>query len=182
MIMKIFNDENAEIWLQEVQGYEKISKPGHPNILRYCGGFYYCGQWCIVLDLAGMTPRQLKKADRNWMLKHHIQCLARDIFQELNYVHNMGVVNRDSKPENTLLTASWGALVPDLGMSDAVDETELAIGDMGTGEFKAPEIEGSYTISYSSDCMSRRDGWYRWAFGVIDSSLLEVSVTKLGQG
>ncbi|KAF9124078.1 hypothetical protein BGX30_001112, partial [Mortierella sp. GBA39] len=52
IVLKIFSSENKASWLQEVQGYERVSNPGHPNVLKYYGGFYYCHQRCIALDLA----------------------------------------------------------------------------------------------------------------------------------
>ncbi|KAK3830441.1 MAG: kinase-like domain-containing protein [Linnemannia elongata] len=102
---------NKDAWLQEVQGYERLSKPGHPNLLKYHGGHYYCGQRCIALD----------PADTH------------------------GVVHRDIKLENILLTASQEALISDLRISDALEENGHATGDMGTYGFKAPGMKGKYT-------------------------------------
>ncbi|KAF9541079.1 hypothetical protein EC957_003406 [Mortierella hygrophila] len=145
IVLKIFSSVNKESWLQEVQGYERVSNPGHPNVLKYYGGFYYCDQRCIAMDLADSNLQEHEVANRDQMSRRHIQDLARGICRGLNYLHSMGVVHRDIKPENILLTASQEALVSDLGLSDALDEKGQATGDNGTDGFRAPEIEGTYT-------------------------------------
>ncbi|KAF9540652.1 hypothetical protein EC957_003937 [Mortierella hygrophila] len=145
IVLKIFSNENQASWLQEVQGYERVSNPGHPNVLKYYGGFYYCRQRCIALDLADPNLQEHEMANREQMSRRHIQDLARGICHGLNYLHSMGVVHRDIKPENILLTESQEALVSDLGLSDALDENGEATGDNGTDGFRAPEIEGTYT-------------------------------------
>ncbi|KAG9069769.1 hypothetical protein KI688_009094 [Linnemannia hyalina] len=145
IVLKIFSNANQASWLQEVQGYERVSNPGHPNVLKYYGGFYYCRQRCIALDLADTNLQEHEVANWDQMSRRHIQGLARGICHGLNYLHSMGVVHRDIKPENILLTASREALVSDLGLSDALDEKGEATGDNGTDGFRAPEIEGTYT-------------------------------------
>ncbi|KAG9069767.1 hypothetical protein KI688_009092 [Linnemannia hyalina] len=64
----------------------------------------------------------------NWdqMSRRHIQDLARVICHRLNYLHSMGVVHWDIKPEKILLVASREALVSNLGLSDALDENGQA--------------------------------------------------------
>jgi serine/threonine-protein kinase len=81
--------------------------------------------------------------------------IAREVADALAYAHQHGVVHRDVKPENILLSGGH-ALVADFGVAKALDqasgghltETGMAV---GTPQYMAPEQAGGGPVDARSD-------------------------------
>ena len=130
----IQNFQNEAIALDRVRHPNIISRLGHGTAIDLTGtAFHY-----IVLeylgggDLALLCRREPLKLDRALFYLQQI-CAG------LAHAHESGVIHRDIKPQNLLLTADHETLkIADFGVAK-IEATEGAITRVGTNIYAAPE-------------------------------------------
>jgi len=97
----------------------------------------------------------------------HACRLLKDVAAALNYMHNSGVMHRDLKSVNVMLTGDGGAKLVDFGLSKQKREWGSRVNTQGLGTYfmKAPEMlaenGGMYDLSAEI-----------FAFGIIVVELL----------
>ena len=101
----------------------------------------------------------LRKAERfeNDVARHY----AAEILVALEYLHSLGIVYRDLKPENLLLDAEGHIKITDFGFAKEVPDKTFTI--CGTPDYLAPEIIKCTGHSAAVD-------W--WALGVLIYEML----------
>ena len=159
--LKIFRPESAsglgaERFLREIQVTAKLS---HPNILPlYDSGeanglLFYVMPFVEGETLAGLLAREQELA-----IPQALQ-IAREVAEALAYAHSLGVIHRDIKPQNIMLSGGH-AVVADFGIARALSvagtsrltETGMAI---GTPAYMSPEqASASEHIDARSDVYS----------------------------
>ncbi|MFC1530163.1 protein kinase [Gemmatimonadota bacterium] len=84
----------------------------------------------------------------------------------LSFAHSMGIIHRDIKPQNILVSSSGQAKVTDFGIARALDQTSqtLTLGPKGTAAYMAPEMFRGEQVGFQSDV---------WAFGILVYEILE---------
>ena len=67
--------------------------------------------------------------------------LARQFLSGLSFLHNIGIIHRDVKPQNVLLSQSLTALISDFGLCTTLvdDQSSFEATDAGTVGWVAPE-------------------------------------------
>ena len=119
------------------------SRLQHPHILPLLDSGEADGQlWFTMPYVEGQSLRDRLRQDHRLPIEEAIR-IAREAGQALQYAHAHGVVHRDVKPENLLLTQDGNTLVADFGIARALGgsgerltETGLAI---GTPQYMSPE-------------------------------------------
>ena len=129
----------------------------HPNVVSVyevneAGGVYY-----IAMELAeGGSLRELVKAAGP--LEFPRACLlCADAADALAHAHSLGIVHRDVKPANLMLTRSGRCKVTDFGLARGLESAELSkpIPEaVGTPQFIAPELLRGKSASLHSDIYS----------------------------
>ncbi|KAF7295958.1 AGC/PKA protein kinase [Mycena kentingensis (nom. inval.)] len=86
---------------------------------------------------------------------------AAEVGLALNYLHGLGIIYRDLKPENVLLNHDGHIKVADFGFAKAVDTTTWTL--CGTPDYLAPEVVRQQRYNKSVD-------WY--ALGILTYEML----------
>jgi serine/threonine protein kinase len=121
------------------------AKMNHPNILHvYDAGVAY-GVYYIVMDYAqGGTLKDLIL--RGPMDPERAASIIAQVADALDYAHREGLIHRDVKPTNILLTIDGRPVLTDFGIAKALYETTQLTRtgtSIGTPDYMAPEqIQG----------------------------------------
>eukprot|EP00775_Hariotina_reticulata_P003478 gene3478-3747_t len=94
----------------------------------------------------------------------------------LNYIHELGMIHRDVKPENILLTTSYQIKLADFGLS-IHSNYEVANTRLGTIDYLSPEILDCPVKQHPQDHKINPQRWYTskvdvWSIGVLAYELL----------
>jgi serine/threonine protein kinase len=127
------------------QEYRSTSNLSHPNIIRALEFGWEGKRPYIVLELVDGEDlwTRIERLGRLTETEA-IDCIVQ-VAQGLHDAHKHGIIHRDIKPDNILLTSNGHAKLTDLGLSKDL-ETDLALTradrGLGTPNFIAPEQFG----------------------------------------
>lgn len=133
-----------------------VAKLDHPNIVKVTDyGEHEGSPYLVMPYLPGGTLKQnLKEHGR--MVWQDAARLLTPVAEALEYAHRKGIVHRDVKPSNILLTADKRPMLTDFGVAKVVDGevTQDLTGTsatVGTPEYMAPEQVMSKTVDHRAD-------------------------------
>ncbi|OHS94605.1 CAMK family protein kinase [Tritrichomonas foetus] len=132
--------------------------------------FYY-----IIMELCQMGELYQYIIENNRLSELEAKFFLKQIFEALQYVHNLGIVHRDLKPENLFFNEYGKIKIGDFGLSRFVNSQGLADTPCGSICYASPEcICGSTYDGRKSDM---------WSLGVIAYAMLtgELPWTKKNQ-
>ena len=122
-----------------------LNKLDHPNIVKYYET--YDDQKYIYLVMEFIKGQQLFEkitAQENQTLHEHVAATyMKSLFQAINHCHAQGIIHRDIKSENIMITDSGSVRLIDFGLSKASKKNLKTIA--GTPYYMAPEVlDGNY--------------------------------------
>ena len=124
----------------------------HPNVITvFDFGQDERGVPYLVLEyIEGPTLADLMDAGLD---DSRIPSLLDQIAAGLDYAHGRGVIHRDIKPGNVLMTEDGRAVLADFGLAWLLEGAHLTLsgGVIGTPEYMSPEQAAGETIDYRSD-------------------------------
>lgn len=138
----------------------------HPNAVAIFDLGEVDGTFFLVMELVRGTPLRAFVGDPQVPIEVKLGWLA-GIARALSAAHDAGIVHRDVKPGNIMITSEGIAKVLDFGLAKAVDDPEdfkTKVGDLiGTPRYMSPEQRAG------KETDSRAD---QYAFGVTAAELL----------
>jgi serine/threonine protein kinase len=156
-----FPADQADLILKRFEREAKsLGRLSHPNIVKVHDFGEYDGAPYLVLEyLSGGTLKQrLQQQAGNPMPWQDAVQLILPIARALQYAHGQGIIHRDVKPANILITLSGEPMLSDFGIAKILDNAEGVTltgssAAIGTPEYMAPEQwEGN--VSPQSDLYS----------------------------
>ena len=147
----------ADRFLREIR---LASQLNHPHIAR----LFDSGErdWLVYLAMAfieGVSLREVLGRGRRLSLADTLR-LACDLLDALDHAHQLGIVHRDVKPENVVISPDRGAVLLDFGIARAIvtsvsDEITRTGITVGSSSYMSPEqINGDENIDGRSDLYS----------------------------
>jgi serine/threonine protein kinase len=120
-----------------------VARLDHPNLVRALDVIQTRSHWYLVLEYVPGQDLGTVVKERGPLPVEEAVDYAIQAARALAYAHEQGIVHRDVKPTNLLLTAAGMVKLTDLGLARSFgrkDESLTMLGAcLGTPEFMAPE-------------------------------------------
>ncbi len=134
-----------------------LKKLRHPNIVRlYATGSYRHTPFYVMEFIKGETLQEilLRRGRFPW---DDIIELGKQVCSALQHAHDRGIIHRDMKPSNIMLTPEGQVKLTDFGIAKGFEGTQLTSTNhsVGTASYMSPEqCRGEKTITHKSDLYS----------------------------
>lgn len=139
----------------------------HPNIVKLVDLFENADYYYIVLEYMAGNDLFDYLQHRNFKLgESRAREVAMQIGKAVAYLHNYGIVHRDLKLENIMMSDNSEKSIPklvDFGLSKIIGPSEMTTEPFGTLGYVAPEVIKKQPYTFSCDI---------WSLGCILHSLI----------
>ena len=131
-----------------------LARLSHPNIVKVHDYGEYEGAPYLVMEyLPGGTLKQKLGKPIRWQDAARLIIL---LARAMEFAHQRGVVHRDVKPSNILITESGEPMLSDFGVAKIFDEEATVdltgtSATVGTPEYMAPEQVVSKSVDHRAD-------------------------------
>jgi serine/threonine-protein kinase len=135
---------------------ETLRKLNHPNIVRLFGFGEQDGHLFYAMELVdgSSLEEELRRGRRfDW---REVARIGVETCRALRHAHDRGIIHRDIKPGNLLLTADGQVKLSDFGIARLFGNTRLTSAGsvLGTAEYMAPEQAEGRPVDARSDLYS----------------------------
>ncbi|HET9873683.1 MAG TPA: protein kinase [Propionibacteriaceae bacterium] len=114
------------------------------------------GQPCLVMQFLPSQPLSAVLRERGTLSPDEVAAMGAQLSAALAAAHRVGIVHRDIKPGNVLISDDGTARISDFGISHALGDVTLTVTGMvtGTPAYLAPEVARGGQASFASDVFS----------------------------
>lgn len=156
--MKFIQAANLDFGERFKREAQAIARLAHPNIV-VVHDFDYDeehGYFMVMELLGGITLSEMLKEARDreqFLPLNEILHIVGGISEGLYYAHQQGVIHRDVKPSNVIITDENRVVVTDFGIAKMVSEASITGPDtiMGTPYYFAPEQATGDRVDHRAD-------------------------------
>jgi len=154
-----------------------VAQLNHPNIVTLYDVGYQKGCFYLVMEYVdGITLTQLLKKYPDY-IRSNFLALWYEAALGLQHAHESGVLHRDMKPSNIMITKDRHVKVMDFGLAkNADDTTEGQQPAWGTPAFLAPELSENAKASFQSDIYALGATFYLMATGRVPFTKTELVI------
>ena len=156
---------------QQRREIEVLKMCQHPNIIKMRDLFENSENYYIVLEFMDGSDLFDHLKSRHFKISEdRARELAIQIARALQYLHSYGIVHRDLKLENVMMSDNTDKAVPklvDFGLAKIIGPTEKAVEPFGTLGYVAPEVLKKEPYNQSCDL---------WSLGCITYALMSGSL------
>lgn len=142
LVDKYFKDTLDEV-INEINTLYSLSKKDNRNIVTYYDHEIVRHEnplrYDLFLRMEYLTPLSIYMSETDITLEDAIN-LSIDIARALNNCHNQGIIHRDVKNGNILISEGGNFKLGDFGISKLLSDTTQALSMKGTPVFMAPEV------------------------------------------
>jgi tRNA A-37 threonylcarbamoyl transferase component Bud32 len=132
-----------------------VAKLEHVNIVQVYDVGFHRGYFFIVMQLLNGQTLEERLAEMGSLPVDSALEIARDVAGGLGAAHAKGIVHRDVKPANVMLTEDGRARLTDFGLAQDVDNPEKEAGlIVGTPYYMSPEQWLGHKADERSDLYS----------------------------
>ncbi len=157
----------------------------HPHAVTVHDVVEHDGRPCLVMEY---VPARSLATELGKLTPTRVARIGEQIAEALAAAHAAGIVHRDVKPDNVLLTEDAGAKITDFGISRAVGDGSVTGPGIvvGTPAYLAPEIAAGGHATFASDVFSLGATLYaategRPPFGYGENTILLLKAVAEGQ-
>jgi len=125
------------------QEAQLLAELRYPNLPRVTDHFEESGNVYLVMDFVYGKRLDQIIAQEGMLAEDEVLGWARQLIGALAYCHEQGVIHRDVKPQNVLITPQGQAMLVDFGLAKLIDpgepRTRTVMRGLGTPEYAPPE-------------------------------------------
>jgi serine/threonine protein kinase len=138
-------DEKALAQLREqfLQEAQVLAELRHANMPRVIDHFEFEGNAYLVMDYVEGQRLDGIIEDEGKIPCDSLMIWARELLDALHHCHQNGVLHRDVKPQNVIITPDGEAMLVDFGLAKVVSiedrQTRTVMRGLGTPEYAPPE-------------------------------------------
>jgi len=121
------------------------------------GGQNVAQPYIVMEYVAGRTLREILREGRKILPERALE-ITSGVLSALDYSHRAGIIHRDIKPGNVMLTPSGDVKVMDFGIARAISDASSTMTQtaavVGTAQYLSPEQARGETVDSRSDVYS----------------------------
>src|SRR3954469_10112844 len=128
----------------------------HRNAVPVFDVVEHQGQPCLIMQFLPSVPLSTRLRADGPLTVREAATIGAQVASALTAAHQLGIVHRDVKPGNILITDDGTALISDFGISHALGDATLTSTGLvhGTPAYLAPEVARGAESSFASDVFS----------------------------
>jgi len=126
----------------------------HPNIVTIYDAGEHDGIFYIAMELMEGTTLQELLHEKHILAADEVVHLAHEICKGLDYAHSHGIVHRDVKPANIMITSRGAVKIMDFGIAKAGGSVTSTGQVLGTPNYMSPEQVKGRPLDGRSDLFS----------------------------